>query len=91
MPGIKFHYNSISKGVIDIRDIVYFVGVIVVLCLLPNEMLRSDKLCCAGVSFFEPGIGALMWLLLRRTLVLMNNNVAIIKDKQGTQSFVTVD
>ncbi len=46
---------------------------------------------CRSKFFFEPGIGALMWLLLRRTLVLMNNNVAIIKDKQGTQSFVTVD
>lgn len=28
MLGIKFHYNSISKGVIDVRDIIYFLGVI---------------------------------------------------------------
>jgi len=28
MLGIKFHYNSISKGVIDIRDVIYFLGVI---------------------------------------------------------------
>ncbi len=29
MLGINFHYNSISRGVIDIRDIIYFVGIIV--------------------------------------------------------------
>jgi len=28
MLGIKFHYNSISKGVIDVRDIIYFIGMI---------------------------------------------------------------
>lgn len=26
MLGIKFHYNNISKGVIDLRDILYFAG-----------------------------------------------------------------
>src|SRR5690348_18259198 len=25
MLGIKFHYNSISKGVIDFRDVLYFI------------------------------------------------------------------
>src|SRR6476659_7436082 len=29
MLGINFHYNSISRGVIDMRDIVYFIGVII--------------------------------------------------------------
>lgn len=28
MLGIKFHYKSISRGVIDIRDILYFAGII---------------------------------------------------------------
>jgi ABC-2 type transport system permease protein len=28
MLGINFHYRSISRGVIDIRDIVYFFGII---------------------------------------------------------------
>ncbi len=27
MMGINFHYNSISRGVIDMRDIVYFTGI----------------------------------------------------------------
>lgn len=37
MPGIKFHYNSISKGVIDIRDIIYFIGVIIVFMLITKR------------------------------------------------------
>jgi len=28
MLGINFHYKSISKGVIDIRDMIYFFAVI---------------------------------------------------------------
>lgn len=28
MPGIDFHYKSISRGVIDTRDIIYFLSVI---------------------------------------------------------------
>ena len=37
MLGIKFHYNSISKGVIDIRDIVYFLGVIFLFMLVTQR------------------------------------------------------
>lgn len=37
MPGIKFHYNSISKGVIDIRDIIYFLGVIIIFMLITKR------------------------------------------------------
>ncbi len=28
MMGIRFHYKSISRGVIDLRDIIYFLGLI---------------------------------------------------------------
>ena len=37
MLGIKFHYNSISKGVIDIRDILYFAGVILLFLLITQR------------------------------------------------------
>lgn len=39
MLGINFHYKSISRGVIDIRDIVYFVGMIVVFLLITQRNL----------------------------------------------------
>ena len=29
MMGIKFHYQSISRGVIDTRDVVYFLSLII--------------------------------------------------------------
>ena len=37
MLGIKFHYNSISKGVIDIQDVIYFLGVIFLFMLVTQR------------------------------------------------------
>jgi ABC-2 type transport system permease protein len=36
MFGLNFHYKNISKGVVDIRDILYFLGIIY-LCLLVSK------------------------------------------------------
>ena len=37
MLGIKFHYNSISKGVIDVRDIIYFIAVIFIFLFITQR------------------------------------------------------
>src|SRR5215831_14221768 len=37
MLGIKFHYTSISRGIIDIRDILYFIGVIFIFLLITQR------------------------------------------------------
>ena len=37
MMGINFHYNSISRGVIDLRDIIYFAGIIVLFLLITQR------------------------------------------------------
>lgn len=39
MIGIDFHYRSISRGVVDTRDIVYFISVIVLLLSITNRNL----------------------------------------------------
>lgn len=39
MAGIDFHYRSISRGVIDTRDIVYFLSVIFLFLMLTNRNL----------------------------------------------------
>jgi ABC-2 type transport system permease protein len=39
MLGINFHYNSISRGVVDLRDILYFSGVIVLFLLITQRNL----------------------------------------------------
>ncbi len=41
--GILFHYNSMSKGLIDTRDVLYFLSVIAVMLTLTNLILRSRK------------------------------------------------
>ncbi|MGV3587763.1 MAG: gliding motility-associated ABC transporter permease subunit GldF [Adhaeribacter sp.] len=41
--GISFHYNALSKGLIDSRDILYFLSVIVLLLLGTKLVLESRK------------------------------------------------
>jgi len=39
MAGIDFHYRSISRGVIDTRDIIYFVSIIFLFLTIANRNL----------------------------------------------------
>jgi len=41
MLGIKFHYKSISKGVIDIRDVIYFTGVIFIFLFITERNVAN--------------------------------------------------
>jgi ABC-2 type transport system permease protein len=41
--GIQAHYQSISRGVVDLRDVLYFLGVIVIFLLLTRVSLQSRK------------------------------------------------
>ncbi|MFO7863917.1 MAG: gliding motility-associated ABC transporter permease subunit GldF [Salinivirgaceae bacterium] len=41
--GIDKHYSSISRGVIDSRDLVYFIAVIAVFLLTTRTVLQSRK------------------------------------------------
>ena len=41
--GISSHYNSISRGVIDTRDILYFISVIVLFLSMTKLVLSSRK------------------------------------------------
>jgi ABC-2 type transport system permease protein len=41
--GISEHYKSISRGVIDSRDIVYFISIIAIFILLTKTKLSSRK------------------------------------------------
>ena len=41
--GIEYHYNSISRGVVDSRDILYFAGVIFLFVVGTRTVLQSSK------------------------------------------------
>jgi len=41
--GINFHYNSMSKGVLDTRDILYFLSVIFVFLFGTQQVLEAQK------------------------------------------------
>ena len=41
--GIIYHYDALSKGLIDSRDVVYFLSVIVIMLLITKTILSSRK------------------------------------------------
>lgn len=41
MVGMEFHYNSISRGVVDSRDVIYFLSVIILFISLTRLSLSS--------------------------------------------------
>ena len=41
--GILYHYGSLSKGLIDLRDVVYFLSVITFMLLLTHLILGAKK------------------------------------------------
>jgi ABC-2 type transport system permease protein len=41
--GLQAHYESISRGVVDTRDIIYFLSVIVLFLMLTRMVLQSRK------------------------------------------------
>jgi ABC-2 type transport system permease protein len=41
--GIQYHYKSISRGVIDSRDLIYFVSLIIIFIMLTKLKLESRK------------------------------------------------
>jgi len=41
--GINSHYNSMSRGVIDTRDILYFISLIAIFILLTKVVLKKRK------------------------------------------------
>ncbi|MBK7871401.1 MAG: gliding motility-associated ABC transporter permease subunit GldF [Saprospiraceae bacterium] len=43
MLGMEYHYNSISRGIIDSRDIIYFLSVIAIFMILTLTSLEKRK------------------------------------------------
>ncbi|MBL7951569.1 MAG: gliding motility-associated ABC transporter permease subunit GldF [Flavobacteriales bacterium] len=41
--GIQDHYDSLSRGVVDLRDVLYFLGTITVFLLLTRTALQSRR------------------------------------------------
>lgn len=41
--GISYHYTAISKGLVDSRDVLYFLSVIVLMVLATKLVLKSRK------------------------------------------------
>jgi ABC-2 type transport system permease protein len=60
MLGIDFHYRSISRGVIDTRDIIFFGSLIVLFLYLTNRYLAQRVKKDKGSL---PGVGLVLFLV----------------------------
>jgi ABC-2 type transport system permease protein len=43
MLGIQHHYNSVSRGIVDSKDIIYFLSLIVLFIFCTKTVLESRK------------------------------------------------
>ena len=43
MLGIDFHYKNISRGVVDTRDVIYFISIISIFLLAAKQQLQRKK------------------------------------------------
>jgi ABC-2 type transport system permease protein len=69
MLGIDFHYRSISRGVIDSRDLVYFLSLILLFLYLTNRQL-GKRLQGGGMK--ELSSARYGWLVLLLVLAAIN-------------------
>ena len=65
MLGISFHYQSISKGVTDTRDVVYFTSLVIFFLLVTKTRLSRDTAAKRGKA-------SLQWAGLIAGLFLVN-------------------
>ena len=76
--GISYHYNSISRGVIDSRDILYFLGVIT-LFILGTRVVLQSSLWQRGMSRKGLKVKNLTHLGLALVLVILVGMLAEVK------------
>lgn len=48
---IQEHFNSITRGVIDLRDVIYFITIAAIFVLLAYVLLARDRLSKKGKTF----------------------------------------
>ncbi|MDR1950671.1 MAG: gliding motility-associated ABC transporter permease subunit GldF, partial [Bacteroidales bacterium] len=60
--GMNVHYNSMSRGVIDIRDVAYFLGITAIFVALTLNRLQAQKKSVMKRSMFFGQI--LLWVVL---------------------------
>ena len=62
--GLKMHYESISRGVLDTRDLLYFLSVIVFFLMLTRMVLQSRRWRSGSRRQSLLGLGGVMLVLV---------------------------
>jgi len=91
MLGIDFHYRSISRGVIDTRDLLYFFSVIYLFLYLTNRLLA--RRVTGGLRWFARGPVILIVVLAGINLLAshLHTRVDLTQEHRYTLSAPTRD
>lgn len=96
MIGIDFHYQSISRGVIDTRDIIYFISLVIFFLLITKQNLRRKVsagknigwatgliVCIAAINFGASKIHSRYDLTEEKRYSLTGTTKDLLKDIKG--------
>jgi ABC-2 type transport system permease protein len=87
--GMKAHYQSLSRGVIDTRDLIYFITLSVLFILLTTLGINSEKVSFKNVKpVLLIGLGLIVLNIFSQS---MYKRFDLTKDKRYTLSKATLD
>lgn len=82
--GMNYHYKSISRGVIDTRDIMYFLSVIVFFILITQIGIKTGKICQRDI--IKVAIIFVCLLVLNFLSSFVYKRIDVTKDQRYTLS-----
>src|SRR5262249_31731627 len=90
MLGIDFHYRSISRGVVDVRDLLYIISVIFLFLYLTSRHLQKRQLVRANRrAWIQPLVWVLALVLINLAAAHLHSRLDLTQEKRYTLSAPT--
>ena len=87
MLGIDFHYRSISRGVVDTRDLIYILSIIYLFLYLTGRHLNARRLAGGRKhSWLQPAIRVLLLILINFSVSHFHSRLDLTQEKRYTLS-----
>jgi gliding-associated putative ABC transporter substrate-binding component GldG len=90
MLGIDFHYRSISRGVVDIRDLLYILSIIFLFLYLTARHLQKRQLVKTNKrAWIQPVIWVVALVLINLAAAHLHSRLDLTQEKRYTLSSPT--
>ena len=84
---VLFHYQSLSNGVFDIKDISFFVGFILIFFVLAHWGIKSEVVAKKSQSFKTIYLNLVLTIVLALGIMFLFQNVYLRADLTGDQRY----